>query len=70
MVVPEVILGQIAVQMPLGAVLVDADHAAGEDAEESFNRVRGDQIIALSAPYSLAPWKTVSCFATWAAMPL
>ncbi len=40
MVIPEVKLSKVTVQVLLGAVLVDALHAALEDAEVAFNRVR------------------------------
>ena len=39
-VVPEIELGRVAVQMLLAAVVVDAPHAALEDREKAFDRVR------------------------------
>ena len=47
--VSEIELGHIAMQVALCAVLVDALHAALEDAEEAFDRVRVDLATALLA---------------------
>src|SRR5439155_2629570 len=38
-VVAEIKFGEVAVQMPLGAMLIDADHAALEHGEEAFRCV-------------------------------
>src|SRR5688572_18569128 len=50
-VVAELELSNVAVQVPVGAVLIDAPHAALEDGEEAFKRVR----VGLAArPFILA----------------
>ena len=41
-IVPEIKFSGVAVQMPLVAMLIDADHAALEDAVEALNRVGAD----------------------------
>jgi len=47
-------LVQVALEVLLPAVLIDANHAALEDAEEPLNRVGGDQIIAFATSVFLA----------------
>lgn len=42
MVVPEIELGHVAMQVLLAAMLIDALHAALEDAVEAFNRIGMD----------------------------
>lgn len=49
MVISEIELREIPVQVPLGAVLIDAFHAALEHAEIAFDRVRVDVAAAVFA---------------------
>lgn len=44
-VIPELKFGQIAMQVRLATVLIDALHAALEDAERALNRVRVDDRV-------------------------
>ena len=49
LLIAEVELGQIAVQMALAAVLIDALHAALEDRIEALNGVGRDNLVTLTA---------------------
>lgn len=45
---PEGETPQVTLQVPLAAVLIHTDHAAPEHAEQTFNRIRRDQFVALA----------------------
>ena len=52
--VSEIKFGQVAVKVLLGAVLIDALHAALEDRIEAFDRVSGDVVADVSMRILLA----------------
>jgi hypothetical protein len=65
-VVPEIELGEIAMQMLLAAVLIDAGHPALEDAEQALDGVGVDAIADVLADECF----TVRCSAkSWSASP-
>jgi hypothetical protein len=60
--VPEIELGQVAMEMVLPAMLVDAEHPALEDREEPFDAVGGHVATGVLLGGMIDP---VSCAANW-----